>query len=306
MNLESAKSMSRPPSFSDLRTRLGIYARLIRLDRPVGIWLLLWPTLWGLWLVSGGAPAIRLLLIFVAGVVLMRSAGCAVNDYADRELDRQVARTRMRPLAQGEIPPREALWVAGVLLAGALGLALMLPPLTVALAVPAALLAATYPFAKRWHHLPQLHLGLAFAWAVPMAVSAQTGDWPEAWGWLAFLATVLWVVAYDTLYAMADREDDLAAGNRSTAILLGSADLLVVAALQGLFLLAMLLVGIRLDLGPPYYGGLAVALGLVAAQMWRVRDRDPAACFRAFANNVWVGAAVWAGIALENSKAWMQ
>lgn len=292
--------MSRPQSRSDPSSRLAIYARLIRLDRPVGIWLLLWPTLWSLWLVSGGIPATRLLLIFTAGVVLMRSAGCAINDYADRELDRQVARTRTRPLAQGEIPPREALGVAGLLLAGALGLALMLPALTLALAVPAALLAATYPFAKRWHHLPQLHLGLSFAWAVPMAISAHTGDWPEAWGWLTFIATVLWVVAYDTLYAMADRAEDLAAGNRSTAILFGSADLLVVASLQGLFLLAMLLVGLRLQLGWPYGAGLAMALGLVARQMWQVRGRDPAACFRAFGNNVWVGAAVWVGIALES------
>ena len=288
--------MSPPRSFSALQTRLEIYARLIRLDRPVGIWLLLWPTLWSLWLVSGGLPATRLLLIFIAGVILMRSAGCAINDYADRDLDRQVDRTRNRPLAQREIPPREALWVTAALLAGALGLALMLPPLTLALAVPAALLAATYPFAKRWHHLPQLHLGLSFAWAVPMAISAYTGDWPEAWGWLAFIATVLWVVAYDTLYAMADREEDLAAGNRSTAILFGSADLFMVGLLQGLFLLALLLVGIRLSLPLAYYGGLAAALALIANQMWRIRDRNPEACFWAFKNNVWVGVAVWAGI----------
>ena len=286
------------PDLSSLRTRLDIYARLIRLDRPVGIWLLLWPTLWSLWLVSGGMPATRLLVIFVAGVVLMRSAGCAINDYADRDLDRQVARTRNRPLARGEILPREALGVTAVLLACALGLALMLPPLTLTLAIPAVLLAATYPFAKRWHHLPQLHLGLSFAWAVPMAISAYTGDWPEAWGWLAFIATVLWVVAYDTLYAMADREEDLAAGNRSTAILFGSADLFMVALLQGLFLLTLLLLGIRLSLQPAYYVGLMAAFALLANQMWKVRERNPAACFWAFTNNVWVGAAIWAGIAL--------
>ena len=285
-------------SRSTLQNRLGIYTRLIRLDRPVGIWLLLWPTLWSLWLVSGGLPATRLLLIFIAGVVLMRSAGCAINDYADRDLDRQVTRTRNRPLAAREIPPRKALEVAAALLAGALGLALMLPPLTLALAVPAVLLAATYPFAKRWHHLPQLHLGLSFAWAVPMAISAYTGDWPETWGWLAFLATVLWVIAYDTLYAMADREEDLAAGNRSTAILFGSADIVMVALLQGLFLLTMLLLGIRLSLPPAYYGGLAIAFALVANQIWRVRDRDPKTCFWAFKDNVWVGAAIWVGIAL--------
>ena len=292
--------MSLSPSISAFKTRLGIYARLIRLDRPVGIWLLLWPTLWSLWLVSGGFPSVQLLLIFITGVILMRSAGCAINDYADRELDRQVERTHNRPLARGEIPPREALGVTAVLLVGALGLALMLPPLTLALAIPAVLLAATYPFAKRWHHLPQLHLGLSFAWAVPMAISAHTGDWPEAWGWLVFIATVLWVVAYDTLYAMADREEDLAAGNRSTAILFGSADLFMVGLLQGLFLLTLLLLGIRLSLPLAYYGGLTAALVLVANQLWRVRDRDSKECFRAFNNNVWVGAAVWAGIALMN------
>ena len=293
--------MTPPPDLSSLRTRLDIYARLIRLDRPVGIWLLLWPTLWSLWLVSGGVPATRLLVIFVAGVVLMRSAGCAINDYADRDLDRQVARTRNRPLAQGEIPPREALGVTAVLLACALGLALMLPPLTLALAIPAVLLAATYPLAKRWHHLPQLHLGLSFAWAVPMAISAYSGGWPEAWGWLAFIATVLWVVAYDTLYAMADREEDLAAGNRSTAILFGSADLFMVALLQGLFLLTLLLLGMRLSLQPAYYVGLMAAFALIANQMWRVRGRNPELCFWAFNNNVWVGAAIWAGIALATT-----
>ena len=293
--------MTPPPDLSSLRTRLDIYARLIRLDRPVGIWLLLWPTLWSLWLVSGGVPAARLLVIFVAGVILMRSAGCAINDYADRDLDRQVARTRNRPLAQGEIPPREALGVTAVLLACALGLALMLPPLTLTLAIPAVLLAATYPLAKRWHHLPQLHLGFSFAWAVPMAISAYTGGWPEAWGWLAFIATVLWVVAYDTLYAMADREEDLAAGNRSTAILFGSADLFMVALLQGLFLLTLLLLGMRLSLQPAYYVGLMAAFALIANQMWKVRERNPAACFWAFTNNVWVGAAIWAGIALATT-----
>lgn len=293
--------MSSSQSLSALKNRLGIYARLIRLDRPVGIWLLLWPTLWSLWLVSGGLPATRLLLIFIAGVILMRSAGCAINDYADRELDKQVERTRSRPLAQGEIPPREALGVTAVLLACALGLALMLPPLTLALAVPAVLLAATYPFAKRWHHLPQLHLGLSFAWAVPMAISAYTGDWPEAWGWLVFIATVLWVVAYDTLYAMADREEDLAAGNRSTAILFGSADLLMVGLLQGLFLLTLLLLGIRLSLPLAYYGGLAAALVLVGNQMWRIRGRDSKTCFWAFNNNVWVGAVIWVGIVLATA-----
>ena len=299
MERENAKFMPLTPPSSALWIRLQAYARLVRLNRPVGIWLLLWPTLWSLWLASGGLPSARLLLIFIGGVILMRSAGCAINDYADRDLDRQVARTRDRPLARGDILPHEALWVSTVLLTGALGLALTLPPLTLALAVPAALLAATYPFAKRWHHLPQLHLGLSFAWAVPMAISARTGDWPEAWGWLAFLATTLWVVAYDTLYAMADRQEDLAAGNRSTAILFGTADLFMVGFLQGLFLLALLLLGTQLALSPPYYAGLIAASSLIFRQIWQVRGRDPSACFQAFKDNVWVGAAIWAGIAVS-------
>ena len=245
---------------------------------------------------AGGVPPVRLLLIFIGGVVLMRSIGCAVNDYADRDLDKQVARTRDRPLAKMEIPPHEALWVAGALLVCALGLALMLPPLTLALAVPAALLAISYPFAKRWHHLPQLHLGFSFAWAVPMAISAYTEDWPDAWGWLIFFATVLWVVAYDTLYAMADRKEDLVVGNRSTAILFGTADLFMVALLQGLFLLSLTLLGLRLGLASAYYVGLALATVLIVIQLWKVRDRDPDACFWTFRNNVWVGAAIWAGI----------
>ena len=286
------------PALAPLRHRLHAYARLVRLDRPIGIWLLLWPPLWSLWLTAGGLPPADMLAIFVAGVVLMRSAGCAINDYADRDLDRHVARTQDRPLACGDIPPRDALWVTAALLALALGLAVQLPILTLMLAFPAALLAVTYPFAKRFHHLPQVHLGLAFAWSVPMAVSALTGTWPQAWGWLVFASTIAWVVAYDTLYAMADRQEDLQVGNRSIAILLGRADLVAVALLQGAFLGGMALVGLHLELGTAYYAGLAAAAALAARQVHAVRDRNPERCFQAFKNNAWVGAAVWAGIVL--------
>ena len=287
--------MPAPPR--SVRARLSAGARLIRLDRPIGIWLVLWPALWALWLASGGLPRAEWLAVFITGAVLMRSAGCALNDYADRELDRQVARTRDRPLASGELPPRAALWIAAALLAAAAALALRLPPVSLALAAPAALLAATYPYAKRWHSLPQLHLGLSFAMAVPMAAGAATGRWPEAWVWLLALGTVLWTVAYDTLYAMADRDEDLACGNRSTAILLGRRDLAAVAALQALFLGTLALVGLWRELGAPYWAGLAAAAILLARQLRTARRREPAACLRAFLNNAWVGAAVWAGLA---------
>ncbi len=291
--------MSPPTTLETLQERLHAYARLVRLDRPIGIWLLLWPALWGLWLTAGGLPPWGMLAIFVSGVVLMRSAGCAINDYADRDLDRHVARTRNRPLACGDLPPRDALWVTAILLALALGLALQLPKLTLMLAFPAALLAVTYPFAKRFHHAPQVHLGLAFAWSVPMAISALTNAWPQAWGWLVFSATVAWVVAYDTLYAMADREEDLRVGNRSTAILLGRADLLAVALLQGAFLGGMALVGMRLGLGAAYYTGLTAAAALAVRQLHAARGRNPERCSQAFKNNAWVGGAIWAGIVLD-------
>ncbi len=270
--------------------------RLVRLDRPIGIWLLLWPPLWSLWLAAEGMPPLDLLVIFVLGVVLMRSAGCAINDYADRDLDRRVARTRDRPLARGDLKPETALWVTAALLLAALGLAWLLPLLSLVLAVPAALLALTYPFAKRFHHLPQLHLGIAFAWSIPMAITAVTHAWPPVWGWLLFTATVLWVVAYDTLYAMADRAEDLIAGNRSTAILLGEADLAAVALLQRLFMIALILLGLQLHLGIAYYLGLGVAGACIGWQLRIARSRQSAHCFKAFTNNAWVGAAIWVGL----------
>ncbi len=282
---------------------LDVYIRLLRLDRPVGIYLLLWPPLWALWLAAGDWPESRLLIIIVLGVVVMRSAGCAINDYADRELDAQVARTRERPLASGALPPRAGVQAAAVLFAVALGLALLLPALSLMLAIPAALLAISYPYAKRWHHGPQLHLGFAFAFSVPIAITASTGDWPQLWGWLLFLATVLWVIAYDTLYAMADRDDDLKVGNRSTAILFGRFDLVIIGLLQGAFLGTLWLAGAQLGLGAAYALSLAVVGGLLAWQLYSCRRRESARCLRAFLQNPRVGAVIWVGIVLEVTDA---
>ncbi len=281
------------------RQRLGAYARLIRLDRPIGIFLLLWPTLWALWIAGEGHPDWRVVVVFVAGVVLMRSAGCAINDYADREFDPHVARTRTRPLAAGEISPREALGVFVLLCLLAFALVLTLNSLTIRLSVVAVLLAASYPFMKRFHYLPQVHLGAAFGWAIPMAFAAQTGEFPPPVAWLLFLGNLLWTTAYDTLYAMADREDDLKVGVKSTAILFGDLDRVMVGLLQGLFLLALWLAGRQVGLDGWWLAGLAVAAGLMLRQQWLVRDRDPAACFRAFLENNWVGAAIFVGLVLD-------
>jgi 4-hydroxybenzoate polyprenyltransferase len=283
--------------------RLGEYGRLMRLHRPIGTYLLLWPTLWALWIAADGRPDLLVLGVLSAGVVLMRSAGCVVNDLADRDFDPHVARTRDRPLAAGRVSPAEAvaLFLALALLAFALVLLLNLR--TVLLSVPAVALAASYPFMKRYHHLPQAHLGAAFGWAVPMAFTAQTGEWPPPVAWVLFLAVVLWAIAYDTLYAMVDREDDLRVGVKSTAILLGSADRAAVAAAHAATLALLAVAGAMVGLGLAFYLGLAVAAALAAYQQWLVRAREPAACFRAFLNNHWLGAAVFAGIALSYALA---
>lgn len=267
----------------------------MRFDRPIGIWLLLWPTWWGLFLAGGGAPALKNLLIFTAGVVVMRAAGCVINDFADRDIDPHVARTRSRPIAAGEISPRQALGLFFGLLAAALVLVLMTNRLTVLLAFGGALLAATYPFFKRFTHLPQVVLGTAFGWAVPMAFAAETGAVPAAAWWL-FAITVIWVLIYDTLYAMADRADDLKVGVKSTAILFGRLDVPVIAALMGLMTAALALFGIRFVPHPAYFTGVALAFLLFQRQLWRVRERDSQACFQAFLNNHWVGLVIFAGL----------
>ena len=282
----------------DWRERLPHYWQLIRGDRPIGTLLLLWPTAWALWLASGGIPPLKLLLVFGAGVWLTRSAGCVINDYADRWLDPQVARTRLRPLASGAVSPREALWVFVAMMLAAFGLVLLTNPLTIALSVAALALAATYPFLKRYTYLPQAWLGLAFGWGIPMAFAAVQGEVPLL-AWLLFLANLLWTTAYDTWYAMVDREDDLRAGSKSTAILFGDADIVALAILYAGFFIAMVLLGQRAQLGINYWVGLMVAGGFSGWLFAIGRDRQPENCFRAFLANQWVGLAVFAGIALE-------
>lgn len=274
------------------------YARLMRLHRPIGTLLLLWPTLWALWIAAEGVPDPFVLTVFVLGTLLMRSAGCVINDYADRDFDGHVRRTRDRPLAAREIPPRHALLLfAGLVLAAGL-LVLTQNGLTIGLAFAALGLASAYPFMKRYTYLPQVWLGGSFAWSVPMAFAAQTGALPPL-AWLLLSAVVLWVIVYDTQYAMVDREDDVKIGIKSTAILFDDADRHIIAGLQGLLLLDLWLVGRQAELGWPYQVGLAVATGLAVYQLWLIRDRDPARCFRAFLNNNWFGMAVFAGIALD-------
>ncbi|GEM19371.1 4-hydroxybenzoate octaprenyltransferase [Nitrosococcus oceani] len=270
----------------------------MRLDRPVGIFLLLWPTLWALWIAGAGQPDPKVLLVFVAGVALMRSAGCVINDFADRAFDPHVKRTINRPLATGKASSQEALLLFAGLCLVAFGLVLLLNPLTIGLSFAGALLAATYPFMKRYTHWPQAYLGAAFGWAVPMAFAAQTGTVPIA-AWLLFIATVLWATVYDTFYGMVDREDDLLIGVKSTAILFGEGDRLVTALLQGALLLLLFWIGYREGLGFYYYLGLAIAAGFAGYQQYLLRSREPAQYFRAFLNNNAFGAVIFGGIALH-------
>jgi len=279
----------------DLNRRLREYALLMRLDKPIGTLLLLWPTLWALWLAAGGMPEPKILLVFVGGVFLMRSAGCVINDFADRNIDGHVRRTRQRPLAAGRVSPREALALFAALALLAFALVLLLDPLTIALSLVAVLLAASYPFMKRYTHLPQVFLGAAFAWAIPMAFAAETGTVP-AQAWLLFVITVIWTTAYDTLYAMVDREDDLKIGVKSTAILFGHADRLIVGLLQAAMIAGLLWLGVWQQLSLPYYLGVAAAAALLIHQQWLIRHREPARCFQAFLANNRVGMAIFAGI----------
>jgi 4-hydroxybenzoate polyprenyltransferase len=277
------------------KERLRQYALLMRLDRPIGSLLLLWPALWALWLAGAGHPQPLVVVVFVLGVVLMRSAGCVINDYADRDVDPHVARTRQRPLAAGRVSSREALTLFVVLCLLAFALVLLMNRLTIMLSVGAVILAVIYPFMKRYTHLPQVVLGMAFGWAVPMAYAAQTGAVPPV-AWLLFIATVLWDTAYDTMYAMVDRPDDLRIGVKSTAILFGEADRHLIALIQGLFFVVMIIIGRQMQLGVYYYAGLVTAMGLAVYQLLLIRRRDPGECFKAFLNNNWFGMAIFAGI----------
>ncbi|MBI3545903.1 MAG: 4-hydroxybenzoate octaprenyltransferase [Gammaproteobacteria bacterium] len=278
--------------------RLIDYARLMRWHRPIGILLLAWPTLWALWFAGLGHPAGYIFFVFMLGVVLMRSAGCVINDYADRDFDPHVARTRDRPIAAGRVSPRAALVLFVVLCLIAFGLVLTLNAMTIALSFGGAFLAATYPFLKRYTHLPQFYLGLAFGWSIPMAFAAQTGAVPWL-AWILFAANVCWSVAYDTAYAMVDREDDIKVGVKSTAILFGRFDRLLVFFFHLLTLFFLAWAGSRAGLGLRYYAGLAAALGFALYQQWLMRERSRDGCFRAFLNNNWFGAAVFAGLMLH-------
>ena len=277
--------------------RLSLYAKLVRLNKPIGILLLLWPTLWALFIAADGIPNITVLIVFIVGVILTRSAGCAINDYADRNIDRFVGRTRDRPLATGLIQPKEALMVCAVLAGIALLIALIfLNKLTIMFAIGAALLAASYPFMKRFHFLPQVHLGMAFASSIPMAFTAITNTFPPPVAWLLFTAAVIWTTAYDTLYAMVDREDDIRIGVKSTAILFGTMDKAAVGMLQILVLLCLVLVGTRAELGWAYYVGLAVASLCFVYQQLLIKHRLADRCFEAFLNNNYFGMLVFLGI----------
>ncbi len=291
-------SMPRVPD----RARLVLYAQLARLDRPVGALLLLWPTLWALWIAAQGTPGPHLLLVFVLGVFLTRSGGCVLNDYADRDLDGGVDRTRDRPLAAGRLTPGEALGLAALLFCLAFLLVLTTNRLTVLLSFAGAVLAGIYPFMKRVTYVPQFFLGLAFSWGIPMAFAAQTGTIPAV-AWILYMANILWAMVYDTIYAMVDRDDDLRMGVRSTAILFDDADTTIIGIMQLMMLALLTLVGHKLQLGFYYYVGIGLAGAQFLAHQFLIRDRARAACFRAFMLNNWVGLTIFAAIVLATGTA---
>ncbi|MBJ7575569.1 4-hydroxybenzoate octaprenyltransferase [Luteimonas sp. MC1828] len=289
---------SPPATTPDWRARLGLYWRLMRADRPIGWLLLLWPTWWALWIAAEGVPPLWTLFVFSAGVWLTRAAGCVVNDYADRWLDPHVERTRERPMATGAVSGREALALFVVLMLIAFALVLTMNRLTILLSGVGLFLAATYPYLKRHTHLPQVYLGMAFGWGIPMAFAAVQGEVPAV-AWVLYVANIFWSTAYDTWYAMVDRDDDIKVGSKSTAILFGELDLVAQGVLYALAFSALALVGRQAGLGNFYWAGLGVGVLLVAYEFWiaRHRQRDP--CFRAFLHNHWVGMAVFAGIAVD-------
>lgn len=290
------------PFYTDTLPHLGqkaaLFARLMRLDRPIGTYLLLWPALWALWLSSGGRPAPDLLIVFALGVFLTRSAGCVINDFADRDVDARVRRTQHRPLASRELQTSEALALFVVLALLTLSLLIFLNPLARTMGLLGGVLLVTYPFFKRFFPMPQAYLGIAFTWSVPMVYAAQTGGVPQV-AWLVFIAGLLWTVAYDTMYAMVDREDDLQIGIRSSAILFGDADRTVIGAMQAMALLALGLVGRKLELGSWFAGGLIAASLFAMYEQWLIRHRERDRCFQAFLNSNYFGLSIFAGIALD-------
>lgn len=282
----------------DLKQALGAYARLMRLDRPIGTYLLLWPMLWALWMGSGGKPVEKVFIVFVVGAVLTRSAGCVINDFADRNFDGHVKRTRGRPMAMGQVAAPEALLLFGALALIAFGLVLTLDKRVVQMSFVGVFLMASYPFFKRFFPAPQFYMGLAYSWSIPMSFMAQTGSTPRLC-WLLFAANILWAAAYDTMYAMVDREDDLRIGIKSSAILFGDADRVIIGVMQLMTLYALWLAGKELQLGSWYRTGLVVAACFALYQQYLIRRREPDDCLVAFLNNNYFGIAVFAGIALE-------
>lgn len=284
---------------SQSTSHFGAYWQLMRLDRPIGTFLLLWPTLWSLWIAAKGVPRWDLLIIFIVGTFLMRAAGCVINDFADRNIDGGVERTKQRPLVTKKVSSTGAIILFVVLCLLAFALVLMTKdPLTIKLSFGGVALAFCYPFMKRYTHLPQLVLGMAFSWGILMAYTAQAGELPQH-VWLIYIANLLWTVAYDTFYAMVDRKDDLKVGVKSTAILFGQNDLLITGILQILVLAALTLVGVQFELNWPYYIGIAAGAVLFAYQQHLIHRRQRSQCFKAFLNNNWFGLFIFMGIALS-------
>jgi 4-hydroxybenzoate polyprenyltransferase len=281
-----------------MNDKLIHYWRLARFDRPIGILILLWPSLWALWVAGNGKPDALVLTVICLGVIVMRAAGCVINDYADRDFDPHVERTKQRPIAAGKVSPKEALLVFAILCLIAFGLVLLLNTLTILLSFIGAFLAASYPFMKRYTHLPQAYLGIAFGWAVPMSFAAQSNHIPAV-AWVMYLAVILWSLIYDTMYAMVDKADDLKIGVKSTAILFGDYDRHIIAALQVLMLSLLVLVGQMQQLTLPYYLGLLVAGGLSVYQQTLIFHRNTNQCFKAFLNSNWLGIAVFVGLVIS-------
>ncbi len=290
--------MASPLTSSDIYKKATLYIQLVRLDKPIGILLLLWPTLIALWIAAEGWPDPLVLFVFVMGVILMRSAGCAINDYADRHIDGQVERTKQRPLASGKISETETLMIFASLSIIAFILVLFMNTLTILMSLGGILLAVSYPFMKRYHYLPQVHLGAAFGWSAPMAYTAQANEITVV-TWLLFLATILWATAYDTMYAMVDYDDDIKIGVKSTAVLFGNQDKLIIGIIQILLILNLLLIGQRAELGNYYYLGVAAASLFSLYQQYLIKDRKRELCFKAFLNNNWLGLVLFIGVMLD-------
>jgi 4-hydroxybenzoate polyprenyltransferase len=290
--------MDTPLSFANIYQKASLYAQLVRLDKPIGILLLLWPTLIALWIAAKGWPDPLVLFVFITGVILMRSAGCAVNDYADRHIDGKVERTRQRPLASGKVTEKESLLVFASLSLMAFILVLFMNKLTIWMSFGGILLAASYPFMKRYHYFPQVHLGAAFGWSAPMAYTAQANE-ITAVTWLIFLATILWATAYDTMYAMVDYDDDIKIGVKSTAVLFGNQDKLIIGIIQIMLIFDLLLIGHRTELGGFYYLSVAIASLFAIYQQYLIKDRKRELCFQAFLNNNWLGMALFIGVFLD-------